>query len=141
MWIVLTKQWGNFSIYIPYSLMTQMSKEIMVYIHSKLFLKINTQWVLQYCCSNIMWIVLTKCFKHLVVVVFAKWQYSSVAYGAMPYVSICKVAMHFWMEEMPKCTCILALHKLRIMNTNNLQESTKKLTSHKLTSHPIYFTK
>jgi hypothetical protein len=75
----------------------------MVYIHSKLFLQINTQWVLQHCCSKILWIVLTKHFKHLVVVVFAKWQYSLVAYGAMLYVNICKVVMHFWMEEMPKC--------------------------------------
>jgi hypothetical protein len=49
--------------------------------------------------------------------------------------------MHFWMEEMPKCHMHPCLHKLRIVSTNNIQDSTKKFTSHKFTSHPISFTK
>jgi hypothetical protein len=82
-----------------------------------------------------------KRFKHLVVVVFAKQQYSSVAYGAMANVTFAKLLCTFGWKKCPSATCILALHKLRIVSTNNIQDSTKKFTSHKFTSHPISFTK
>jgi hypothetical protein len=74
---------------------------------------------------------LTKSFKHLVVMLLTQWQYLLAAYIVMPYANSFKVVMHFWMVERFKCThTSFELHKIRIMNINNIHDCTKKSLFH-----------
>jgi hypothetical protein len=96
-------QHGKFSIYNAYNLVMQASQGN--HCLHWLWLAFPNKYVMVVAnnSSKILWFALTKCFKHFVVVVYAKQPYSLVASIVMPYVNIHKATMRFWMEEMPKC--------------------------------------
>jgi hypothetical protein len=96
-------QRGNFSIYNAYNLVMQASQGN--HCLHWLWVASRNQYVMVVASnsSKNLWFVLKKCFKHFVMVVYAKQPYSLMASIVMPYVNIHKATIHIWIEEMLKC--------------------------------------